>query len=355
MSGLSDLPVKTFSIGFEDHSYNELPYAREIARRYSTDHHEFIVKPSAIDLLPKLVWHYGEPFADSSALPTYYVAEMSRRHVTVALNGDAGDELFAGYPRYLAYKLAGRIGRFPFLKGQAQFWKRLVRSSRRGSFLGKVRRFIPSLVHEGPDRYLNYMVYFDDEEREQLYLPEMRRLSHAYNARGFLQRLFASCRSNDEIARLLFTDIHSYLPDDLLVKVDIAAMANSLEGRSPFLDHRLVEFAAALPTEWKLRGRKSKYILKDTFSDLLPPTILRRGKMGFGVPIAGWFRGELKEYPREILLDHVSLSRGYFDPARVRGLVDAHQEGITDHAPRLWALLVLELWHRAFIDRGGLP
>lgn len=355
MSGLSDHPVKTFSIGFEDQSYNELPYAREIARRYSTDHHEFIVRPSAIDLLPKLVWHYGEPFADSSALPTYHVAEMSRRHVTVALNGDAGDELFAGYPRYLAYKLAGRIARVPFMKGQAQFWKRFLRSSRRGSFLGRVRRFMPSIIHEGPDRYLIYMVFFDNEEKEQLYLPEMRRLSRRHDAKGFLDRIYKSCRSDDDVARLLFTDIHSYLPDDLLVKVDIATMANSLEGRSPFLDHHLVEFAAALPTEWKLRGRKSKYILKDACADLLPPRILHRGKMGFGVPISGWFRGELKGYLRDVLLDPVSLSRGYFDPARVRALVDAHQKGITDHAPRLWALLVLELWHRAFIDRGGLP
>ena len=168
-------------------------------------------------------------------------------------------------------------------------------------------------------------------------------------------RLFRSCRSEDEIARLLFVDLHSYLPDDLLVKVDIATMATSLEARSPFLDHRVVEFAASLPSAWKLRGRKSKYILKETFSDLLPPRILHRGKMGFGVPIGGWFRGELREYLREIILDPSSLSRGYFDPARVRELVDAHQKGITDHAPRLWALLVLELWHRAFIDRGGLP
>lgn len=214
---------------------------------------------------------------------------------------------------------------------------------------------MPSIIHEGIDRYLIYMVFFDDEEKEQLYLPEMRRLGRGHDAKGFLDRLYKSCRAGDDVARLLFTDLHSYLPDDLLVKVDIATMANSLEGRSPFLDHHLVEFAAALPTGWKLRGGKSKYILKDAFSDLLPPRILKRGKMGFGVPIAGWFRGELKGYLRDILLDPVSLSRGYFDPARVRTLVDAHQKGTADHAPRLWALLVLELWHRAFIDRGGSP
>jgi asparagine synthase (glutamine-hydrolysing) len=353
MSGLMDRPVKTFSIGFEDQSYNELPYARALARRYSTDHHEFIVKPSAVDLLPKLVWHYGEPFADSSALPTYYVAEMSRRHVTVALNGDAGDELFAGYPRYLAYTLAGRLDRIPFLKRQAQFWMRVLRSSRRSSFLGKVRRFMPSLICDGPDRYLTYMVFFDDEEKEQLYLPGMRALSHGYDARGFLVRLFRSCRSEDEIARLLFVDLHSYLPDDLLVKVDIATMATSLEARSPFLDHRVVEFAASLPSAWKLRGATGKYILKDTFSDLLPRGIQRRGKMGFGVPIGRWFREELREYLRSVILDPRSLSRGYFSPSHVGGLVAEHQAGKADHSHRLWALLVLELWHREVME--GVP
>lgn len=349
--------VKTFSIGFEDERYDELPYARMVAQRYGTDHHEFVVKPDAVGLLPKLVRHYGEPFADSSALPTYHVAEMSRRHVTVALNGDAGDELFAGYDRYRAFSLAHRLGMFPGAKPLGGLVARLLARAPRDSALHRARRFSESLGLDGPARYLSYVAYFGQEERARLYAPRMRELSRRLDALGYIRRLYEACRMDDETARLLCTDIHSYLPGDLLVKVDIATMAVSLEARSPFLDHRVVEFAAALPMRWKLRGGEGKRILKETFADLLPPEILRRGKQGFGVPISRWFRRELREYLREVLLDPSSLARGYFDPARVRGLVDDHQRGRREHAYRLWALLALELWHRQFIDvaplRGG--
>ncbi|MCX6354077.1 MAG: asparagine synthase (glutamine-hydrolyzing) [Candidatus Aureabacteria bacterium] len=353
MSRLTNGGVKTFSIGFEDQSYNELSYARLLSRRYATDHHEFIVKPDAVGLLPKLVRHYGEPFADSSALPTYYVAEMTRRHVTVALNGDAGDELFAGYERYYAFKLAGRLCRIPSVRWQAGLWERVLRSSRRGSLLGKARRFLASLRYSDLSRYLDYVAYFKDQEREKLYAPGMRELSRRFRAPAYLERLYETCPADDPLEKILSVDIHSYLPEDLLVKVDIATMANSLEARSPFLDHRVVEFAASLPVSWKLRGRTSKYILKDTFSDLLPREILQRGKMGFGVPIGSWFRKELRGYLRDILMDPRSLSRGYFDRARIEGLLKEHDCGIADQGYRLWALLILELWHREFID--GAP
>lgn len=353
MSGLTDRPVKTFSIGFEEQTYNELPYARMIAARYGTDHHEFVVKPDAVGLLPRLVRQYGEPFGDSSALPTYYVAEMSRRHVTVALNGDAGDELFAGYDRYLAYALAGRWGRIPSAKLQGRVLARILARAPRDSALHRVRRFAESVGLEGPARYLSYVAYFGEEERARLYAPAMREASRGYDALGYLRSLYDACRMDDELGRLLYVDLHSYLPGDLLVKVDIATMAVSLEARSPFLDHRVVEFAAALPPRWKLKGREGKHILKETFADLLPPEILRRPKRGFAVPISRWFRGELKSYLRDVLLDPSSLGRGYFDPARVRGLVEEHQKGRRDHTYRLWALLALELWHREFIDAGG--
>ena len=350
MSKLTDRPVKTFSIGFEDSSYNELPYARLIAKKYNTDHHEFIVRPRAIDILPSLVRHYGEPFADSSALPTYYVAEMTRRHVTVALNGDAGDELFAGYPRYLAFKLAGFWSELPGVRAQARLWGKILRGAKQRSFPGRVRRFLDSLRYDGARRYLNYVEYFGSDERERLYSPAMRGESGAFDAEGYLRELYSSAVVKDDIARILLVDLKSYLPEDLLVKVDIASMANSLEARSPFLDHRVVEFATSLPSNWKLRGKKSKYILKDTFADLLPRDILRRGKMGFGVPISRWFREELRDYLCDTLLDPSSLSRGYFDEARVRQLIVEHEKGVRDHGYRLWALLVLELWHREFID-----
>lgn len=345
--------VKTFSIGFEDERYNELPYARMVAQRYGTDHHELVVKPDAVGLLPKLVRHYGEPFADSSALPTYHVAEISRRQVTVALNGDAGDELFAGYDRYRAYSLAGRMGRFPGAAPLARPLARLLAGAPRDSVRDRARRFAESFGLTGPARYLRYIAYFGEEEKARLYAPRFREAAGAFDAPGQIRRLYEACRMDDETARLLFTDLHSYLPGDLLVKVDIATMAVSLEARSPFLDHRVVEFAAALPTRWKLRGGEGKRILRDACADLLPGEILRRGKRGFGVPISRWFRTDLRGYLREILLDPSSLGRGYFDPARVRELVDHHQRGFRDHSYRLWALLALELWHREFIDGGG--
>ncbi len=350
MSSQTDRPVKTFSIGFEDRSYNELPFARLVARSYSTDHHEFVVRPKAVELLPKLVWHYGEPFADSSALATYYVAEQCRRHVTVALNGDAGDELFAGYPRYLAFKLSSLLAKFPLVKPQARFWERVLRRAGARTLPGRARRFIEAMSFEGASRYLSYVVYFSDSERERLYGDEMREAMRLFNADGYLKRIYDTYKTQDDIARILLVDLHSYLPEDLLVKVDIATMANSLEARSPFLDHRFVEFAASLPVGWKLKGRKSKYILKDAFSDQLPAEIIHRGKMGFGVPVSNWFRGELMSYIQQVLLDPRALSRGYFNRARVEGLVSEHVKGIQDHGYRLWALLVLELWHREFID-----
>lgn len=355
MSRMSAAPVKTFSIGFEDESYNELPYARSLSTRYGTEHHEFIVKPDAVALLPALVRHYGEPFADSSALPTYYVAEMTRRHVTVALNGDAGDELFAGYPRYLAFALAGGFGRIPLAARGARFLGHALRGPRPRSTIGRLKRFFASMGLEGIDRYMSYVVYFGEGERDRLYAPAMAEASRGFHAARYLGDIYDSCRLDDRIARLLFVDLHSYLPEDLLVKVDIATMANSLESRSPFLDHRLVEFAAALPSRWKLRGKNSKYILKDTFADLLPRDILRRGKMGFGVPIARWFRQELKGYLQDVLFDPCAISRGYFKKGRVEELVREHQGGVADHSYRLWALLFLELWHREFIDGRGAP
>lgn len=352
MSRLTDRPVRTFSIGFEEERFNELPYARSLARLYATDHHEHIVRPDAAGLLPTLVRHYGEPFADSSALPTYHVAEMTRRGVTVALSGDAGDELFAGYERYLAWRLAGRLASVPGAARWAPAAARLLAAAGGGRRVERVRRFLPSLGADGAGRYLVYMVLFGDDERMRLYGPAMREAARRFDAAGYLRRLYDAHGPGDDVARLLYVDLHSYLPEDLLVKVDIASMAHSLEARSPFLDHELVRFAASIPSKWKLRGGTGKYILKDAFADLLPPDIRRRGKMGFGVPLGRWFRGALRERLREVVLDPAALSRGYFDPARVRELVEEHAGGARDHSPRLWALLVLELWHREFIDGG---
>jgi len=277
---------------------------------------------------------------------------MTRREVKVALNGDAGDELFAGYDRYLAFKIAGRLAGMPLVMKEAELLGKSLGRACGGRIVERARRFLRSLGRDALGRYLSYVVYFDDDERIRLYTPDMGGLMAGWDAQGYLRRIYDSLSPDDQLGRVLRLDLLSYLPEDLLVKVDIATMANSLEARSPFLDHKVVEFACSLPSRWKLRGRKSKYILKDAFSSLLPAAIMRRKKMGFGVPIARWFREELREYLREVLLDRKSLSRGYFRPERVRELIEEHQSGIRDHSPRLWALLVLELWHREFIDRG---
>ena len=353
MSKLCERPVKTFSIGFEEDEYNELSYARLVARRFHTDHQEFMVTPSALEILPDLIWHYNEPFADPSALPTYYVSRVSRRHVTVALCGDAGDENFAGYERYLMHRWARSYRRLPRVLREKVIGKlaeRLERLFPRHPLARRLRNLVKRISLPSPELHAQQMRIFSPELSAQLYSPELARAARD----DFLLELFAQARAGDELDRLLWVDIHSYLPDDLLVKVDVASMANSLEVRSPFLDHELVEFVAALPPGLKLRGGEQKYLLKRAFADLLPPAVLRRRKMGFSVPLDRWFRGCLKDYLREVLLDERTLKRGYFRPGPLRELLREHESGKFDHGFKLWSLLILELWQRMFIDGDGL-
>jgi len=354
MSRHTDRPVKTFSIGFEDAQYNELPFARLVAERYRTEHHEFIVRPNALEVLPKLIRHYGEPYADSSAIPTYYVAQMTSEHVKVALNGDGGDESFAGYPRYKAMKLAAAFDLLPrFARGAiaAVARKMPVPFASRAPWRRR-RKFLSHLPYSPEERYLRYVTYFLPEDKARLYAPETRqRLREAgADAQQFLLSAFARFPGVDPVNRAAMVDIVSYLPGDLLVKMDIATMANSLEARSPFLDQELMSFAAGIPARLKMKGLESKNILKRAFADLLPPEILHRGKMGFGVPVASWLRGELSDTLRSTLLDERAARRGYFEPSRVRELVETHRSGPENYADQLWALLCFELWCRAFLD-----
>ncbi|MCK4325607.1 asparagine synthase (glutamine-hydrolyzing) [bacterium] len=353
MAKLSDRPVKTFSIGFEERAYDELQFARIAAKRFGTDHHEFIVRPDALEVLPKLIWHYNEPFADSSAIPTYYVAKETREHVTVALNGDGGDECFGGYPRYQAVKLAKFFDKTPnWLRRRlvAAIADRLPESSEQKRLLRRAKRFLGAMSLPPERRYVRWICFFDNERKNQLYSPEVKRAMDGIDSFRILEDLYTEENSSDFLDKTFYVDIMTYLPDDLLVKVDMATMANSLEARSPFLDHKLMEFSASIPSSLKLRGLTSKYILKKALREVLPPQIMRRGKMGFGVPIGRWFRNELKDYLYEVLLDEVSLKRGYFNENYVKQLLDEHCQGGYDHGNRLWALLNLELWHRMFID-----
>ncbi len=352
MAKLSNAPVKTFSIGFAEKRYDELDYARAVARHFKTEHQEFVVRPNAVEIIPKLVWHYDEPFADSSAIPTYYVSQITRRHVTVALTGDAGDEGFAGYPRYLAVKLGLWFDRLPGFLRRAlagKYWQRLPVSVEQKTQRRRLRRLFEALNLPPKERYVRWCAIFDDGRKAALYSPDLRAALAPVASAKIFEEEYAKAPGADFLAATMFVDFMRYLPDDLLFKVDIASMAHGLECRAPFLDHKLVEFIGRIPTDLKLRGFTTKYLLRRAFGEMLPPEILRRPKMGFGVPISDWFRGELQGYLRETLLDPAALRRGYFAPEAVRQLVEDHVAARADHGYRLWALLMFELWHRRFL------
>ena len=357
MAQLSSAPVKTFSIGFDEKRYDELDYARLVARHFGTEHQEFIVRPNAVGILPELVWHYDEPFADSSAIPTYYVSRMTRQHVKVALTGDAGDEGFAGYPRYRAVRLGLWFDRLPRFLRRAlagRFWEHLPASVEQKTLRRRARRLFMALNLPPRERYARWCAIFDDTRKHALYSPGLAAEFEHRPSHEIFDTEYDKVPGVDFLGRTTFVDYMRYMPDDLLCKVDIASMAHGLESRAPFLDHKVIEFVGGVPTDLKLRRLTDKYLLRRAFGSMLPKAILKRKKMGFGVPIADWFRGELKDYVRDILLDSTALQRGYFRPEAVRELVDDHVAARFDHGYRLWALLMFELWHRKFLD-GPVP
>jgi asparagine synthase (glutamine-hydrolysing) len=353
MAKVSGGRVKTFSIGFEEERYNELPYARQVAERYGTEHHEFIVRPSALEILPKLVWHYNEPFADSSAIPTFYLAELTRRHVTVALNGDAGDENFAGYDRYLANVLATRYERFA-PGGMHGVFNAIGRGLRRGAEFGTFRnrlgRFTEALGQGAENRYLRWLVHFHPSTHAELLTPEFQAAVAGEDPTAPVIDTFRRSTGADVVERMLDTDVNHYLPHDLLVKVDIASMANSLEGRSPFLDHELMELAATMPSSLKLRGSEKKWLLRRVAEQYLPPSLMARPKQGFGVPLERWFREDLREFASDLLLGTKFRQRGMIEPAFVKALLDDHVSGRRSGHYQIWNLLMLESWFQMFID-----
>jgi asparagine synthase (glutamine-hydrolysing) len=354
MAQLCSRPVKTFSIGFEEEAFNELEHARVVARHFGTEHQEFIVKTDALEVLPKLIWHYNEPFADPSAIPSYYVAKIARQHVTVALNGDAGDESFAGYERYIAERQALFYQRIPapIRHGLIEPLSRLLpQTGREQALPDKVRRFICTISSPFAQRYLQLICAFNNQQKQAIYSPEMKRLLDNHDSLKRIQQIYDEAPAPDPISSALYVDLMNYLPDDLLVKMDIATMANSLEGRSPFLDHKLMEFTATIPWQLKLKGTTTKYILRKALTKLLPSRILHRKKAGFSVPISNWLRHELRDFAQQTLLDKRCTQRGYFNPESIKKLLEQHLSGHYDHGFRLWTLLNLELWHQTFIDK----
>jgi len=353
MSQESSDRVKTFSIGFEEQDFSELHHARRIAEHVGAEHHEFIVRPDAVEVLPILVEHYGEPYADSSAVPTYYVARETRRHVTVALNGDGGDESFAGYERYIAMGLTEKYRRVPsFLRESVirETVNLIPSSPTKRSRVKSAKRLLEVVSLPRVDRYTHWMSVFNEETKQPLYSDFFRQQTQAANATGLLEEWFKRANGIGILDAMLLTDQMTYLPNDLLVKVDIATMAVSLEARSPFLDHHVIEFAASLPQNLKLRRLTSKYLLKKVLRKLLPSENLNRRKMGFGVPIGHWFRGKMQPFLREVVLSEKALRRGLFKPEAVRQLIELHTRGERDYSHQLWTLLMLELWFNRFID-----
>ena len=353
MAQESSSPVKTFSIGFEEEDFSELKYARRVAEHVGAEYHEFIVRPNALDVIPTLVEHYGEPFADSSAIPTYYVSKETRKHVTVALNGDGGDESFAGYERYVAMRIAEAYARVPaalrkvFVEAPVNL---LPTSEIKRSRFRDAKRFLQAANLPRTERYFRWMSTFNRDAKRGFYTPEFEASIAGQDPSSILDRWFATANGAGTLDATLLTDQMTYLPNDLLVKVDIASMANSLEARSPFLDHNLIEFAASLPENLKMRGLETKSLLKKVAARLVPKDVIYRRKMGFGVPVGRWFRGEMKDFVRGVLLSEKSLKRGVVRPDVIQKYVNEHASSERDHAFQIWTLLMLELWFQRFID-----
>lgn len=345
--------IKTFSIGFDDKDFDELKYARIVARQFNTEHHEFIVKPNALEVLPELVERYGEPYADSSCIPTYYVAKETRQYVTVALNGDGADELFSGYERYKAFYLSNLYNRLPrfFRKRFIELPINLMPTNPDGrTYINLLKRFLRGTKLPSSDRYLHWIAFFDEELQQNLYTKSfLASVPEIIPAKSLLPYFTASNR-HEILDDILCLDTNTYLPNDLLVKMDIATMANSLEARSPFLDHRLAEFVASLRADFKMRHFIKKFLLKRVIKDFIPKENINRPKMGFGLPVGKWFRHELKGLLTDTLLSGKSLSRGYFNPDFIKSLIARHLEAKADYTQQLWCLLMLELWHRRYID-----
>jgi asparagine synthase (glutamine-hydrolysing) len=334
--------ISTFSIGFEERSFNELEQARLVAEQYSTDHHELVVRPDAVELLPKLAEAFDEPFADSSALPTYLVSELASKDVKVALSGEGGDELFGGYYTYVADTLAPRVGRL------AQVARPLVEllpsSSAKASFDYRAKRFVRAAHLPPLERHHAWKEIFSPEARAAL----LDGRGEALDPLDLYRARYAETEGADELARLQDVDTGIYLVDDLLVKTDRASMAHSLEARVPFCDPVVAELALALPRRLKVRGLAKKRLLRRAVAPLLPARILRARKQGFSIPAAAWLRGDLQPFAREVLAPAAVARQGYFRPDAVTALVDQHAAGREDLSRQLWGLLAFTLWHERY-------
>ena len=349
MARRSSGPVKTFTIGFDEPDFDEVEGARRVANHFGTDHHEFVVRPDALRIVEALVDHFDEPFGDSSAIPTWYVSEMASRHVKVVLSGDGGDELFGGYDRYLPHarvesfdRTLGAVGR----RVAAGIWPVLPHG-----FLGK--NLLRHVAQDLEGRYLDSISIFQPDELSAL-LVDRQRSARAGSWRRSPAERFRALAALPWPSQMFRFDFDTYLPEDILTKVDRMSMAHSIESRVPLLDHEVVTFAASLPARFKIQGSERKRVLKRAAAGVLPAEVLTRKKRGFGVPLADWFRGPLRGLLADALQSDRARQRGYLDSRFVDRLIKEHLSGRRDHALRLWVLLMFELWHQRYLDHGAI-
>jgi asparagine synthase (glutamine-hydrolysing) len=348
MSRLLQRPVETCSIGFNEADYDEADYARGVANFLHTQHHEQVVEPHALEIMDKLVWHYDEPFADSSAVPTYYVSRIARQHVTVALGGDGGDETFAGYRRYYFDKIENDLRRHvPQFVRSAVFVPlgRMYPPLAWAPRVFRAKATFESLSRSPLAGYFNSVSLFRPADKQRLLTGDFKKSLAGYDSMGVLQHHYDRAETKDELSRIQYVDIKTYLPDDILAKVDRASMAVSLEVRAPLLDHQLMERAATIPSSLKLRGRVGKYIFKKAIANQVPAEVLDRRKQGFAVPLNRWFRGELRELTHESLF---AVDDGILDRNFLRKIWDQHQNGTYDRSSHLWAVLMYRKWRLMF-------
>ncbi|HEY0003476.1 MAG TPA: asparagine synthase (glutamine-hydrolyzing) [Pyrinomonadaceae bacterium] len=347
MSRHMDQPVKTFSIGFHEDSYDELRYARLAAERFGTEHHEFIVTPDICRMIDELAWHLDEPFADSSAIPTYAVSKLAREHVKVVLSGDGGDELFAGYTRYVIDKQRSGFANLPHFLRRG-LMQPLSRSLPHGAW---GRNYLHNVALDPLNRYLDSISFLTSLHKRSLYSDGFRsQLKGHSRAVQLFEEHAQRVASHEPLDTLLYLDSKTYLPGDILTKVDRMSMAVSLEARVPLLDHKLIEFVTRIPASLKMKGLETKHIFKQAVRGLVPAEILDRPKQGFGLPIQKWIDQELRSYIREVLLDRRTLERGYFRQDYIELMFKERERGRRDHTGEIWTLFMLELWHRTFFD-----
>ncbi|MDW7679070.1 MAG: asparagine synthase (glutamine-hydrolyzing) [bacterium] len=350
MAQVMDQPVKTFSIGFEDQTYNELNYARIIAKKFNTEHHEFIIKPNALELVDQLLNFLDEPFGDFSIFPTYLVSKMARDYVTVTLSGDGGDELFAGYDTYLADQMAVKYARLPgwFRNGLLRpIIDAIPPSPKKKGLINRAKRFVEGMRLPEDLQHTRWMIFLQQLEREMLFTDEVKSGMVEKDPYKFIRDYFnvVKPQTNDRINQQMYVDVKTYLVDNILVKVDRMSMAMSLEARVPFLDHRVAELSTTIAGKEKLQGKNSKMILKNSMEHLLPKEILYRGKEGFSIPIKNWIKQDLKPMMMETLAADRIKREGFFNFEFVEKLKQEHLEGKENHSHRLWALMVFAKWY----------